>query len=544
MRKFILVVTFLIIYITISNSPLHATKDERIIIGFNEQIELSVLDDTPYQLHHRLDKINAIAVTVPAEFVEDLHKYEEIAWIEQDQIVKTSQQKIEWGHQVTIPLHARKLDINGNGVKVGIIDTGISTQHPDLQISNGISFIEGNPSYNDDNGHGTHVAGIIAAENNNIGVLGVAPGVELYAIKALDKTGEGRQTDIIAGLEWAAEQDLDIVNLSITSHQPSIALEKATNKANQEGIILVAASGNIDKGAGQVGADIMYPARYPAVISVGSVDQNLIRSNFSYIGGSLDFVAPGEKIVSTYINEQGTGYLEQSGTSMAAPYVTGIVALYKQVYPNLDWKILQPILTTNVIDLGDKGKDAIYGYGLIQAPTVWFWDLKADVWYSDAITILAENNYISGYQDGTFRPNTWITRGEVVEMIGRVLDLDNSQNESSFKDVADTYFASGYIAAMSKSGLTSGYPDNTFKAEIPITRGEVAVIISKAFHIVESSNKSIFSDVDQHIYYADSINRLYQAEVITGYPNGNYLPGNNLTRAEFCIILSKLIEGS
>ena len=125
---------------------------------------------------------------------------------------------------------------------------------------------------------------------------------------------------------------MDIINLSITSQQGSYLLKEALQKAYDQGIIIVAASGNFTNNV--EGTDVLYPARYPSVIAVGSIDENLKRSSFSYYGNSLEFVAPGEKIRSTYIENSDFGYWELTGTSMAAPYVAGIAALYMQQVSN------------------------------------------------------------------------------------------------------------------------------------------------------------------------------------------------------------------
>ena len=232
-------------------------------------------------------------------------------------------------------------------------------------MTGGISFIKGNTSYNDDNGHGTHVAGIIGAQNNGEGTVGVAPDAELYAVKVLDKIGEGNQSDVAKGVEWAIGQKLDIINLSITSENGSHLLEQALQKAYDQGILIVAASGNLGD---TVSNEVLYPARYPTVIAVGSVNQNLKRSDFSYYGSDLEFVAPGENIFSTFNGSDVETYAEASGTSMASPFVSGMAALYKQAYPSLRGPSIRTYMQKSALDLGNKGKDSEYGYGLVQLP--------------------------------------------------------------------------------------------------------------------------------------------------------------------------------
>ena len=161
---------------------------------------------------------------------------------------------------------------------------------------------------------------------------------------------------------------MDIINLSITSPSGSLLLEETLQKAYDHGMLIVAASGNFPSSLNEK-IDVLYPARYPTVIAVGSVNEDLVLSPFSYYGSDLEFVAPGEKIYST-INGSGTeAYGYSSGTSMAAPFVTGMAALYKQSYPELSPTALRTYMQILALDLGDKGKDSKYGYGLVQPPT-------------------------------------------------------------------------------------------------------------------------------------------------------------------------------
>ncbi|MFA6694664.1 MAG: S8 family peptidase [Bacillota bacterium] len=210
----------------------------------------------------------------------------------------------------------------GKGVSVAVIDTGIA-KHQDLNVLSGISTLgeTHTDNYLDDNGHGTHVAGIIAASGKNQGLLGMAPNVDLYAVKALDKYGSGYVSDIIEGIAWAVENDMDIANLSLGTSETSEALRRAVRRAAMSSTILVAASGNSGLTSNP---GVLYPAKYPEVLSVGSVNSNGTFSTFTSYGPELDMLAYGENILSTYL---GNSYRRESGTSMAAPQVSGALAL-------------------------------------------------------------------------------------------------------------------------------------------------------------------------------------------------------------------------
>lgn len=535
-------------------APLHiAATDEkeplmnqRVIVGFHNEIDLSILNGIPFEIHHQYDQIKAISITIPYSSLLLLKENPKVAWVERDQIVKTNGQVVDWGHEPVGVAQSRKVQFTGKDVKVAVIDTGVNMKHPDLAIAGGATFVENTTTYNDDNGHGTHVAGIIGAKDNDKGVVGVAPDADLYAIKVLASDGEGKQTDVIAGIEWAIEHDIDIINLSITSSIDSITLRKVLEQADEHGVIVTAASGNAEKGIRQsVGSDIMFPARYPSVIGVGSINKQLHKSAFSYFGPSLDYAAPGEDIYSTYIIEgaQKNGYASMSGTSMATPYVTGTIALYMQAYPTLTMQQLKKAMQQKAIDLGDKGKDPYYGYGLIQSPSTLFLDVKNDVWYSAYMEYLLGKGFISGYLDGTFKPNGYITREEAVTMIGRALHLDGEERITDFTDVKPDSFGSGYIAAASEQGFISGYPNQTFEPKSLINRGDVALVIQQAFH-VPSSNKQMFQDVKREKYYFEAVNALSGSKIIGGYPDGNFSPEQKITRAEFSIVLAKALNES
>jgi subtilisin len=252
----------------------------------------------------------------------------------------------------------------GDPVKVGVIDTGIDLSHPDLKanIKGGYNAIYPGKSPNDDNGHGTHVAGIIAALNNSIGVVGVGPKIDLYAIKVLNASGSGYLSDVIEGLDWARTHGMQVVNMSLGTSQDVQSFHDAILNAYNAGVVIVAAAGNS-------GGAVSYPAAYPEVIAVSATDQSNQIASFSSRGPEIDLAAPGVGIYSTY---KGQSYATLSGTSMAAPHVTGAAALIidtKKCDLNLDGVCkpseVQQRLEQTAIDLGTPGKDNLYGSGLV-----------------------------------------------------------------------------------------------------------------------------------------------------------------------------------
>ncbi len=210
----------------------------------------------------------------------------------------------------------------GAGVKVAVIDTGIDLTHPDLlgKVDGGYSAItktESPEDYQDDNGHGTHVSGTIAALRDGKGVVGVAPKARLYAVKVLDADGSGNLSDVIDGIIWAAKNGMQVANMSLGAPVDSPAMHRAVQYATGMGMIIVAAAGNS-------GGSVGFPGAYPEVITVSASDSQDHIASFSSRGPQVKFIAPGVDVVS---DKLGGGFVSYSGTSMATPHVTGLAAL-------------------------------------------------------------------------------------------------------------------------------------------------------------------------------------------------------------------------
>ena len=289
------------------------------------------------------------------------------------QLVETSiqAQDTPWGiNKVRSP--EAWIDTKGEGVKVCVIDTGIDYNHDDLKDAfvKGISTVgvgaggAGSDDPMDTHYHGTHVSGTIAAADNDLGVVGVAPGAGLYNVGAFAPNGSAKDPDILAGLDWCLEQGTDIVSMSYGGSETTETEEIAYKAAYDAGIVLVAASGN--DGAT---APILYPGRYPWTISVGATTSSNNIASFSQRGPELDVVAPGSGINST---EPGNGYRIASGTSMATPHVAGVAALIvAQLKANgvetINTDLVRDYLQLTAVDLGDSGRDNTFGSGLVDA---------------------------------------------------------------------------------------------------------------------------------------------------------------------------------
>lgn len=244
-------------------------------------------------------------------------------------------------------------------VTIAVVDTGVDLDHPDLsgRLVEGRNILADNDQPDDDNGHGTHVAGIIASQTNNReGIAGITWFNKIMPIKVMDKEGSGTSFDVANGIIWATDHGAEIINLSLGNYQPAAVIEEAIQHAFDNDVILVAATGN--DSTDQPG----YPAAYPQVISVAAVDQNGEWAEFSNFGDYVNVTAPGVAIASTY---PGKAYAEMSGTSMAAPHVTALAALIRSSYPELSNTQVMHIINRTTTDLGEPGYDGYYGNGLI-----------------------------------------------------------------------------------------------------------------------------------------------------------------------------------
>jgi subtilisin family serine protease len=246
-----------------------------------------------------------------------------------------------------------------SAVTIAILDSGVDPNHPDLagKLVAGYNFVSGNTDTHDDYGHGTHVAGVAAAlSNNGVGIAGISWGAQIMPVKVLNSFGSGTYANVAAGIHWAVENGARVLNLSLGGSTSSQTLKDAVDQAVADGAVLVAAAGNN-------GSFVLYPAAYPDVVAVGATDQTNTRVSNSSIGAQLDLMAPGLNIYTTQI---GGGLTYDSGTSLAAPFVSGVAAILIGVPGNGYSSTVIDQMTGSALDLGDTGNDDKYGYGLVQ----------------------------------------------------------------------------------------------------------------------------------------------------------------------------------
>lgn len=210
---------------------------------------------------------------------------------------------------------------DGEGVKVAVIDSGCDLNHEDLKQNyiEGKNLVQPGSDPMDENSHGTHVAGTICAKNNNLGVVGVAPSTRIIPIKVFGADGRGNNTVVAQAIVWAVDRGADLLCMSLGSPYQSTELEQALAYAKRKGVVAFCAAGN-----GGEQSDIYYPAKYEETVSTGAIDDRMQRAYFTCKGIELDFLAPGQNILSTIPNNR---YALMSGTSMANPFVVGCASL-------------------------------------------------------------------------------------------------------------------------------------------------------------------------------------------------------------------------
>jgi serine protease AprX len=327
------------------------------------------------QVLDRYNLINAVKVNVPSkEAAEELSKLPGVKYVEKDITFHAALEKS--CPQMGAPV-AWESGLTGKGVTVCIVDTGIDGTHPDLKgrIVGWKDVVSGKTTPYDDFGHGTHCAGIVAGNGaaSNGKYRGIAPEVGLIGVKVLGKDGSGNESDILAGIEYAADSNAQVISMSLGSDEHSQAICDAVSNAVKKGKIVICAAGN----SGPNGSTIGCPSDNKDAITVGAVDPADYVCSFSSRGplknGNVkpDVVAPGFQVVSC--RASGTlenkaiekYYVAESGTSMACPMVSGTMALMMQKDPKLTPPKAKEILQKTAKCLGATTPNADYGFGRV-----------------------------------------------------------------------------------------------------------------------------------------------------------------------------------
>jgi subtilisin family serine protease len=278
-----------------------------VIVGFSPGVdEVALVQSVGGQVTHSYKYIDAVAATIPADQSEALAAKPGVAYVEDDAqlfLLGRARQTTDYGVSKIQAPAAWALGQRGAGVKVGIFDSGIDLQHPDLRVAGGVDLLGDGHGLDDCNSHGTHVAGIVAARDNRTGTVGVANEASLYAMRFFDCEGGGAtKARELMGLEWAIDNGMNVINMSfgcctiggaVVVPIPNGSEEQMMNAAYARGIVLIAASGNASEPV------VSYPAGYESVIAVGATDENDQLATFSSFGTDQELTAPGVSNLSS-----------------------------------------------------------------------------------------------------------------------------------------------------------------------------------------------------------------------------------------------------
>jgi thermitase len=348
----------------------YASTPDRIIIKFHttssEQTRDSLIKQFPVSRRETLRLANTEVISVPQGQGQTLSnilaKNPNVQYAEEDEVAEATNTPDDpyfvdqWGLQKILAPSAWDYTQGSASILIAVVDTGIDGSHPDLT-----SKIAGRANFTtdsdvDDNGHGSHVAGIAAADTNNgIGVAGTGFNTDLLSVKVLEGSGNGYYSWVANGITWAADNGAKIINLSLGGLSSSQTLQQAVAYAWSKGAIVVAASGNNGNSIP------FYPAYYPNVVSVAATDTNDQKAYFSNYGNWVTIAAPGVNIISTY---QG-GYAYLSGTSMATPFVSGVAALIWSEHP--EWTNAQVVSQLESSADHIPGTGSYWQYGRVDA---------------------------------------------------------------------------------------------------------------------------------------------------------------------------------
>lgn len=361
MKQVVMIVALLL---SICGGNVYSFADEFVqkndyLIMFQDNIDTSLVEKQGGKVKETYSNLPIVKAEFFYDPTDTLKQNIEVVEVEQDGNVKANGTEFSLHSGIMNVLSTKEkrvFPLTGKGISIAILDTGIDREHSDVKIKEGISFVENVSDFDDDNGHGTHLAGIIGAQKNNIGITGIAPDADLYAVKVLDKSTNGKYSTVVKGIDWAIEHKVNIILMSLGGKKESVFFKEAINKAYEKGIVLIASAGNEGY---KDGNSITYPAKFDSVIAVGALDAKNQRGFLSSKGEQLELMAPGVDIWSTWNNGD---YRLDSGTSMAAAHVAGVASLLLENDRTMSNMELRELLRNSATPLGNSFE---YGNGQV-----------------------------------------------------------------------------------------------------------------------------------------------------------------------------------
>lgn len=439
-----------------------------VLIGFNRQpgpAQEALVRGAGGRIKYTYRLVPGIAAALPQPAIDALRRNPNVTSVEPDGFFHKIDAELDntWGVK---RIGGGTVHADGNkglNVPVAVIDTGIDYKHPDLggclgtgcKVAGGVDFVNNDSDPIDDEGHGTHVAGTVAALDNGVGVVGVAPEAKLYALKVLNSSGSGSFSDVIKALQWVVENGIKITNNSYgSSGDPGTLVRAAFDNSYAAGVLHIASAGNSGSCAGK-NDSVGYPAKYTSVVAVAATNQSDARACFSSTGSAVEISAPGVGINST---RMGGGYVIYSGTSMASPHVAGVAALLMNTVDAPSNLEIRSLLASTAQDLGATGRDSSYGFGLVNAAAAVAAVSSSPAAPAPAVNVVLttdKTTYVSGTD--THATLTAVVTNESGERISGlnafVTKLDGTE---AVVDFTETASSGTYTGILSLFGVNSG----------------------------------------------------------------------------------------
>lgn len=522
---------------------LKEVNDRRILVKVIEGKNFSAtnLGVTLLSTNTVMKEHNYVLVRIPEvdDFSEKLKEIKEdpsVAFAEPDYIRENSYVpadpgfKDQWYLNQIDMSKAWEVEKGSTEIQVAVLDTGVNAEHPDLsgRLLPGYDFVNNDKDPSDDNGHGTFVSGIIAANANGKGIVGIDLNVKILPVKVSNSSGKLSTENIAKGIYYAINQGADIINMSFGSDQPSVVEEEAIWEAYNAGIVLVAAAGN------ETTSEFSYPASYTPVISVAATGEHDSIADFSNYGQFIDISAPGEQIFSTLSTG---GYGTSAGTSFSTPIISGLASLLKASHPNWSNDQIEWALEAGSDSLDQAEWNQYSGYGRVNAYNALTMDLPS--WEEDSSNKRSQASTLSNdhsQQDKIDFPmdEDWF-RIKVDQNSTVTVTINNSSDTLDL--VASLYDAAGQIHNIDDGGIGEG-EHYSFQAE----KGEYFVYLfdyynhwsDSAYDIQVSieGNDQVKTNYSDVTLYTKEINFLTDRRIIRGFPDGTFKPQRGVTRLQ------------
>lgn len=448
----------------------------------------------------------------------------------------------------------------GDGVRVAVIDSGVLTSHEDFEGTNiaiGYNAVDGSTNVSDESteGHGTFVAGVLAAtRDNNKGIAGLLSKVTIVPIKCFGSEEETGVAYVLKGIYAAIDDlDCDVINLSLGMTSDLLVMRQAVEYAAEKGIIIVSAVGN-------TGTDeLNYPAAYPTVIGVGSCNKSGQVESFSQKNSSVSVVAPGSGIISTGGSKKDS-YYEGSGTSFSTPHVAAAAAIVKAYCPEADYEDFFGLLQASCTDIEDVGYDTRSGFGelniakMVEVMQDYYFaepeDVYTDVkghWAEQNIDYCVKNEYFTGVSDTLFAPDELTSRAMYVTVLSRVSGDDVGAYSGAFADVPAGSWYDKPCGWGSANGVVSGVGDGLFLPNENVTREQMAVFLYRlAGYMGKADDEIVYYRLDAYRdsgeisdWAREAMAWCLEHSFITGRSNGGMCPKDTATRAEVATVIAR-----